>query len=456
MLPTLLIPITGGLLVVFARRRPAPCLVELLAAQTPAKPTKHAYPLLPTMSIEQNLALSTTLLGLTTVGYLGLPLLRVLSTSGFLYLNLDFIRAAYLEWQTERQIGIKVNDAVLATGLCATRQLGALSLFATLLFSSHKLQALAENALVHQLNATTLAPGADTEATEASIAVSQQQPTTTLPAAAQLASHATRHHASANRVSTDRVLWQRTIRQGAWPLLVLSILSTPLLGLKRSLALLLTNFGYDYRLTVPLSILRYRKVAQAQGIWLRDGQVFEQLHQVAIIVLDVDWDDQQIAVVQTGIGQRLILLRDYPDDEARNRLIAELQAAEQTIAYISDNVVAGEQAVAGALYIAIATAASTILPPSTQVILSDHQPAQLLELFSLSRALAANQKRGLYLALTPALFSLGGIYLGHFSVVTTLFVDFVGMTLGILNATGAQLSLSADQKGVHYDPTGTN
>ncbi len=405
MLPSLLLPLAGGFLFVLVRgQRSQPRLIESLTAARPA-----AQPALwpPAPTVGQNLALSVGLLGMTTAGHLGVPLLRVLSTPGLLYLDLYFIRTAYVTWQTERQVGIAVNDAVLATGLFVTRQFGAQSLFATLLFSSHKLQSLAEENLADYLGDTTMATAAPSP------------------------QHSPQHSAL---VAADKAVWQSWIDRGALPLLTLSTLSMPTLGAKRALAVLLTNFGYDYRLTAPLSTLRYLKVAKAQGIWVRDGQVLDQLERVDLLVLDVDWDDQSIAALQTECGRQLIMLRDDSGEPNRNTRLAHLQAEARTVAYISNRLVTSQPAVAADLYIAITPTPTSDMFASAQVILSDNQPAQLQQLFKLSTSLANNQKRGLYFAFAPSLVNLSGIYLGHFGVITALLIDYVGMAAGMVNA----------------------
>ena len=67
------------------------------------------------------------------------------------------------------------------------------------------------------------------------------------------------------------------------------------------------------------------------------------------------------------------------------------------------------------------------------------QPAQLQALLALRTALAANRKRGLYLALAPSLINLSGIYFLRFGVITTLLVDYGGTAAGMLNALGPRL-----------------
>lgn len=92
------------------------------------------------LNTEQHLALSAGLLGITSLAHLGLPLLSLLSLPGLLYLNVYFVDRAFHQWQRKRQVGIEINDAVLATGLLATGQWAAGALFAAFYFTGRKLE----------------------------------------------------------------------------------------------------------------------------------------------------------------------------------------------------------------------------------------------------------------------------------------------------------------------------
>ena len=399
----------GGLLVRRGqswRRRPP--LITLLAPPALPVRTVQADPPADLLTDEQHLALSASLLGLTTVGHFGLPLLRLLSTPGLLYLNFYFIRTAYVEWQAKRQIGIATNDAVLATGLVVTRQLGAGSLFATLFFASRKLQAQAEANLVHYLRPTVIVTG---------------QPTTPL-----MADQATR------AAKVDHPAWQGWIDRGALPLLILSVVSTPLLGLKRALAVLLTNFGYDYRITAPLSTLSYLRVANAQGIWLCDPYVLDRLQQVDVLVLAVNWREPALAALQAALPVQLVTL---PEESTPATLITQLHAEGRTVAYFTN--LAYDPAAAADLSISVAQAPPELLPSTVHVILPADDPVHLQQLFALTNALAATRQRGFYLAFAPGLLNLGGIYFGRFGVITALLVDYGGALVGMLNAIRPQL-----------------
>lgn len=416
MVPTLLLSVTGGLLVwrVQSRRR-RPTLVERLAP--PPAPVHTTQTAIPSMLLtdEQNLALSISLLGMTVVGHLGVPLLRLLSMPGLLYLDFYFICAAYADWQRQRQIGIATNDAVLATGLLATRQWGAGSLFATLFFASRKLQALTEARLAHGLRSTAV--GGQEE--QATAVAGTEQPAPVLTA--------------------DKPAWQSRIDRGALPLLILSAASTPLLGLKRTLAVLLTNFGYDYRLVSPLSTLRYLKTAGDQGIWLCDPNALDRLQQVDVLVLDGEWDAQQVAALQPMISMQILTMPALATAPEAANLVADLQAKGRTVAYLATTLGDTAAATGADLLITIAQAPGTLVPPGVHVVLPTAAPMQIQQLFTLTQALAATRQRGLYLALAPGLLNLGGIYFGRFGVILALLVDYGGTALGILNATWLSL-----------------
>lgn len=423
MLPTLLLSVSGGLLAwrVQSRRRKPP-LITLLTPPAPPGPTIQATSATGLLTDEQNLALSISLLAMTTAGYFGLPLLRLLSTPGLLYLDFYFIRTAYVEWQTKQQIGIATNDAVLATGLVITRQLGAGSLFATLFFASRRLQAQAETHLVHHLHPTVNTMVNTTVNTTVNVADAL---TTAQPLAERATSTRAEHPA-----------WQDWIDRGALPLLTLSIVSTPLLGVKRALAVLLTNFGYDYRITAPLSTLSYLRVAGAQGIWLCDPYVLDRLQQVDVLLLAVNWSEAAITTLQATLPVQLMTL---PEQSAPMTLITQLQAEGRTVAYFTNLTYDAVAADAADLRLIVARSAEGVLPSNVHVILPGDHPLYLQQLFALTDALAATRQRGFYLAFAPGLLNLGGIYFGHFGVITALLVDYGGAGLGMLNAIWPRL-----------------
>lgn len=453
MLPSMLVlPLAGGLLALLVQnRRSQPRLIETLVSQSagPVATEENKRPA-DLLTVEQHLALSVGLLGMTTVGNLGIPLLRLISMPGLLYLDFYFLRNAYTEWQAERRVGIAVSDAVLTTGLLVTRQFGAGSLFATLFFTSRKLEAQAENNLADYLY-TSPVTIVDTSPENEEI---RSRAALAPPAAGRLAlTHGKAEQAAPGQAHPvtlpPKATWQRWIDQSALPLLTLSAVTSPLLGVKRSLAVLLSNFGYDYRLTAPVSTLSHLKLADAQGIWLRDALVLDQLNQVDALVLDVDWNDEDMAVLHADNALPSKIVRMPAGQQDGATVIAQLQAAGHTVAYFSNNLGAINRPVAD-ICIAVVSLPVASAIPAAHVILSSGEPLQIQRLFGLVRSLATNQKRGFYLALAPGLINLSGIYFGHFSVVTALLVDYGGVAVGMLNSAWPQFQAIANQEEVQH------
>jgi hypothetical protein len=415
MLPLLPLSLAGGALLVGWRqqRRPKPRLIDALAPVTGVdrathRPFAHLYAGPP----EQNLALSAGLLGLTTVSYLGMPLLRLVALPGLCYLDGCFIYAAYSEWCAERRVTITTSDAVLATGLLVTRQWGANSLFTTLFFTSHTLHAKGLQQLSVDDEMTLPASAENGDANDKQLPLVRQPAPPAAPA---------------------KVQWQRLVDQGALPLLTLSAISMPWLGAKRALAVLLTNFGYDYRITAPISTLRYLASARQQGIWLRDGHALEMLQRVDVLIVTAALAEGEQPRLQPDPTLTIVVIATDTTDLAK--LIAEQQAAGHVVAYLGGESTPLPLDARPDLWISTSAATAS----GAAIRLPADQPAPLEALLALRAALTASRKRGLYLALAPSVINLSGIYFLRFGVITTLLVDYGGTAAGMLNALGPRL-----------------
>lgn len=416
MLPALLLPLSGGILFYWAKtRRRQPSSAKLLDDTPMPEPVTQLDPPKTLLTVEQNLALSIGLLGLTSVGHWAmLPFWQFLSLPGLLYLNLHFVRNAYNEWHAERRVSMATNDAVLATGLLLTRQFMAGSLFATLFFTSCKLQKQAERNLAHYLSVTK--PEGDAQVMP--IALSEASaPANESPVA-----------------SPHQPSWQKQIEQGAFPLLTLSAFSIPWLGFNRSLAVLLSNFGYDYRVTAPLSTLTYLKAANEHGILLRDGHVLDQLLQVDVLVLDVADEEQWRAELQTEGALQIVTLTRQTSKAEHSALLAELRNQGHCLAYASDRLDLHDLSISADIVIALQKQSLPTASSSLHIILAQGQPTQLQQLLGLAHSLHTTNKRSFYLALAPGLLNLSGVYFGSFGVMTALLIDYGGMMVGLINA----------------------
>lgn len=70
------------------------------------------------------------------------------------------------------------------------------------------------------------------------------------------------------------------------PTLALGLVSLPLVGTSRALALFESSFGYNLRLSGPMSLLNLLQIAARHGILIKDGATLEQLPIVDTVVFD--------------------------------------------------------------------------------------------------------------------------------------------------------------------------
>ena len=70
------------------------------------------------------------------------------------------------------------------------------------------------------------------------------------------------------------------------PLLLLSALAWPLLGVESALAVLMSYVGYNMRITAPISMLNFLDITSHNGILIKDAQALEQLKKIDTIIFD--------------------------------------------------------------------------------------------------------------------------------------------------------------------------
>jgi hypothetical protein len=399
---------------------------------------------------------------LATIGAFGVPLLSLFSASGLLYLNLYFLRRAYVEWSTTGLIG--VTDAIVAVGLLITRQFGADAFFMTTYFVSHKLLQQTQTKLAGQLS--------QHDQRTKPIELRAMDPTdepilTSIP-----------------QISARQVGWQKAIRQSALPFLTLSTITMPLFGAKRALAVLVTNFGYDYRVTAPLSTLTYIELAAQHDIAIADWRAFEQLHQVDVLLLDeqlftlsvanaegeiapstpaTDW--HMLHRLQQDGRRECLIIRPFatstfvsatnlassetteppadvpivtPDEV--NALIQKLQAAGRTVGLVSCTPLSASTVALVDVVVVIPdqptndTSTAQLMSEGAHILIPTGNLEQVLALLQLADQLDHNLRRGFVITLLPSIFSLSGIYFFHFGIFIPLLLDGGGLAAGVLNA----------------------
>ncbi|MEM7125042.1 MAG: hypothetical protein AAF702_01870 [Chloroflexota bacterium] len=364
---------------------------------------------------DQNLAISAGLLGLTIISSMGFPALKLLSIPGLIYLDSYFLYTAYHDWQRTKRVGIKINDAVLATGLLFTRQLGASALFATFYFTSLKLQETATESIAVEAHGDRRIERLTEERKESLAQLAHSQP----------------------ELEADEIpQWQEAIDQGALPLLTLSLVSMPFLGFTRSLTILLANFGYDYRVLAPLNTLRHLRAAKKKGIRIQDEYAFDNLIEADKLIVDSTLEEAFPSLNAKSHSDSTVLYETRMKDRETADQIARWQDEGHKVAYIS----------ASSKHIKAMTQADIVVacyndgndaiepPMSAELIIDPDRPNQFQQIFSLAHSMDANRKLGVTLALIPSVVNLCGIYFGHFGPITALLVDYGGLGAGLINA----------------------
>lgn len=79
---------------------------------------------------------------------------------------------------------------------------------------------------------------------------------------------------------------QEVADQSALPMLALSVLSVPFLGLIGGAAIANASFGYILRLVSPMMVLNFLTIASQEGILVKDGRSLERLSKIDTVIFD--------------------------------------------------------------------------------------------------------------------------------------------------------------------------
>ncbi len=74
--------------------------------------------------------------------------------------------------------------------------------------------------------------------------------------------------------------------KSALPTLLLSGLAWPTVGANGAVAIVMSNFGLNIKMTAPITMLNFLKVASEKGILIKDGRSLELLNEVNTVIFD--------------------------------------------------------------------------------------------------------------------------------------------------------------------------
>jgi len=79
--------------------------------------------------------------------------------------------------------------------------------------------------------------------------------------------------------------------------------------------------------------------------------------------------------------------------------------------------------------------ASTAALDSAQIILMDGNLSCLTRLLDISQEFRSNQKTNLTISVIPGVICIGGVFLFHFGIYTSIILYYLGLAVGIGNVT---------------------
>jgi len=294
------------------------------------------------------------------------------------------------------------------------------------------------------------------------------------------------HHSLSQTHSTDQAYQsQKWVDRGVLPMFLLSAGTMPFKGFRGSISVLLTYFGYDFRVIAPISAHHFIKIALQEGIIIRDSRALQALNSIDTVLIfgadsenktsvykfskqDMDFaagiEDfagsktrQNIFQIISSMSERNIseqfvkknnsLVKYQSLDELKN-VIAESHQKGQAICVINADSATLATMQDKDVSISIGNA-DDLQTHSAQIYIPDGYMEELIRLFELTNAQHANLKASLWAVAVPSILCLGGIYFLHFGVLTSIIVDYLGLVAGVASSMlpSIQYGLENNAKG---------
>lgn len=299
-------------------------------------------------TLNQNFKLALISLGFTTTGALVYPLLTLVSIPLLVYTSIGFIRGGY-ESIKERRVGMAVVDAIALPGMIITGHLLIASIAYSLYYLgrklSHKVKDHSQRGITGIFQQQAHFVWIQRDNTEIQIPFEQLQRgdivvveagETILVDGIVVSGYAsvdqhilTGESQPLEREADDSVFASTIVLSGkicvrvkesgqetvsakiaetllhtadyktsvqlrgeqmadktALPLLSLSALTLPFLGVASALTILQAGFGYIMRVIAPISTMNFLNIALQEGVLIKDGRALEVLNKVDTIVFD--------------------------------------------------------------------------------------------------------------------------------------------------------------------------
>jgi heavy metal translocating P-type ATPase len=138
-----------------------------------------------------------------------------------------------------------------------------------------------------------------------------------------------------------------------------------------------------------------------------------------------------------------------PNEKAT--LIDQLQQQGRKVCYVGDGINDAIALKRAAVSVSL-RGASSVATDTAQIILMDQSLAHLDELFALASEFHANQRAGIISTVTPGIIAIGGIYLFHFGILSTMILFNVSLLAGLGTATLPRLKRSIREQSGAQKP----
>lgn len=161
-------------------------------------------------------------------------------------------------------------------------------------------------------------------------------------------------------------------------------------------------------------------------------RLIETLHGRGLGLYIISGDQEQpTRHLAAALGIEHYFANTLPEHKAD--LIQQLQSAGKSVCFVGDGIndaIALKQA-----NVSISLrGASTIATDTAQIVLMDASLDQLRHLFDLTQAYGTNMRANHVASMAPGMIVIGGVFLLHFGVITSIMLYNVGLVAGVTNA----------------------
>lgn len=130
---------------------------------------------------------------------------------------------------------------------------------------------------------------------------------------------------------------EKIIERGASLSLLVSVGALPILGMRGSMAMINSGFGYQLRMAAPLMVLNYLRIASASGILIKDGRVLDKFKDIDTIVFDKTGTLTEViphvekVIACNGLSERQVLQYAASIEQRQQHPVAQAICAQAEI-----------------------------------------------------------------------------------------------------------------------------